>query len=404
MPGRIVHIVTVPDSLRTFFTGQIGYMKRAGLDVHVISSPGPLLKEFAQTEGIDDHAVEMPRRVSPLRDCVAILSLFLAFRRIRPDIVHAHTPKAGLLAMIAAWAAHVPVRIYHIRGLPLVTTNGVRRWLLQISEKLACRLAHQVLSVSHSLAAVALQENICCPEKISVLQGGSGNGVDTEDRFNPLKVSSQVVFEIRKSLGIAADEMIIGFVGRLACDKGIIELAESWSDLRNEYPRLHLLVVGALDLRDPVPHSVLEMLKNDPRIHLVGQTKEPQHYYRTFDVCVLPTYREGLSNVLLEAAAMECPVVATRVPGCVDVVVDGETGLLVPARSASALRQAIQDYLRSKPLRTQHGKAARNWAKERFSQERLWNALYEQYRKLAESNEVNSLRSARHLDPQSRAA
>ncbi len=389
MSRTLVHIVTVPVSLRTFFDGQIRYMKSRGFDVQAIASPGPLLEEFGETEEIDVHGVKMPRKISPLRDLVAIFFMCRVLWKIRPEIVHAHTPKAGLLGMIAAWLTRVPVRVYHIRGLPLVTARGPRRWLLRFAEQIACGLAHQVLCVSHSVSAVAVEEKLCRPQKLSVLRGGSGNGVDSSCRFNPSKIDPTKKNKIRLGLGIHQDDQTLGFVGRIVRDKGIVELVESWKTLRKEFPTLHLLMIGSFEPRDSVSADIKKFLLDDPRIHLVGQCPEIPKYYSTIDICVLPTYREGLPNVLLEAAAMECPVVATRVPGCVDVVVEGETGMLVPERDAESLTNALRIYLTDRQLQCQHGKAARRLVQENFLPEDLWAALYAEYLSIADLRGVS---------------
>ena len=381
-PVKLVHLVTVPISLRTFFEGQIGYMKDSGLDVQAISSPGPLLDDFFDTEDIRVHAVRMSRSISPFKDFLALLSLCFLLAKIRPEILHAHTPKAGLLGMIAGWVTRVPVRIYHIRGLPLVTMKGPRQWLLKATERIACRLAHQVLCVSHSVRTVAIEENLCAPEKIAVLCAGSGNGVDAEHRFNPQRIGASARDQTRERLGIGKEEVTLGFIGRFARDKGFVELAEAWEALRSEFPKIHFLVIGGVDSRDPVPETLLDKLQNDPRVHFISQTKRIEEYYHSIDICVLPTYREGLPNVLLEAGAMECAVVSTQVPGCIDVVVDGETGLLVPARDSGALQSAIRKYLQSPELRAQHGKSARQRIVENFRQENIWSALRDEYQRL----------------------
>ena len=358
-------------------------MKNSGLDVHAISSPGRRLKEFADAEGVSVHEVKMVRSISPLRDLMAIVSLCIAIRTIRPDIVHAHTPKAGLLGMIAAWIMRVPIRIYHIRGLPLVTSTGPHYWLLRFAEWVACRLAHRVLSVSRSVRSVALEKGLCKPSKITVLCDGSGNGVDSAKQFNPKAKTDPCGICIRENHGISSDSLVVGFVGRLTRDKGILELREAWNALRLEFPNLHLLVLGSVDAREPISSGIVESFCNDSRVHLVRETSEVQEYYKGFDVCVLPTYREGLPNVLLEAAAMECPVVASAVPGCIDVVDNGETGFLVPARDSDRLRLAIRQYLRSSQMRRRHGKAARRLVQAKFRRETIWQALYDEYCALA---------------------
>ena len=380
----LIHIVTVPIALATFFKGQVRFMNRRGFDVQAISSPGKLLGQFANEEHLTCYPVTMPRKITPLRDLFAIFSLCQIIRKVKPQIVHAHTPKGGLLGMIAAWVTGVPIRVYHIRGLPLMTAGGFHRWLLRLTEKIACRLAHRVLCVSHSLRAVAIGEDLCNPKKLAVLGAGSGNGVDTINRFNPRGIGLTVRNRIRHDLGIAQDDLTMGFVGRIVRDKGIVELIEAWETLRKEFSNLHLLMIGTFDSRDSVSAEVKRFLQNDPRIHLVGQIQEMPEFYNALDVCVLPTYREGLPNVLLEAAAMERPVVATDITGCVDAVIDGQTGFLVPVRDSKWLARALSTYLNDPSLRLRHGKAARRWVQENFSQEEVWSALHLEYLRLAD--------------------
>ncbi len=377
----LVQITTVPVSLG-FFTGQIGYMKARGFEIQAISSPGADLKKFAEREQVAVHAVEMPRRITPLRDLVAIFRLWRTLRRIRPAIVHAHTPKGGLLGTTAAWLARVPVRIYHMHGLPFTTASGYKRLLLRWSEQVACRLAHQVFCVSHSVREVALAESLCRPEKIKVLLRGSINGVDAAHRFNPANLGQNARKDTRSSHGIPADALVVGFVGRFVRDKGIAELAGAWRTLREEFLALHLLVVGPFEPQDPVPPQVEALLRGDPRIHLTGMVDDTPPLYAAMDIVALPTYREGFPNIPLEAAAMALPVVATRIPGCVDAVEDGVTGTLVPPRDATALADAIRTYLNHPELRRKHGQAGRQRVLRDFRPEAIWEALYQEYVRL----------------------
>ncbi|HEX3159225.1 MAG TPA: glycosyltransferase family 4 protein, partial [Gemmatimonadaceae bacterium] len=326
----LLHITTVPSSL-VFLRGQVPYMRARGVRVHALSSPGPELGAFGERYDVPVYAVEMPRSVTPLRDLAAVRGIVRVLRRVRPGVVHAHTPKGGLLGMIAAAAAGVPVRIYHMRGLPMMGASGPKRALLRRTEIVACRLAHRVFCVSHSIRQVALEEGLCAPEKIVVLAGGSGQGVDAADRFDPARQAPGTRGAMRAQHSIPDGATVLGFVGRLVRDKGVVELAEAWGQLREEYPDLHLLLVGPWEPQDPVPAEVRERLERDQRVHVAGMEWNTPPLYAAMDLVALPTYREGFPNVPLEAAAMALPVVATRVPGCVDAVADGATGTLVPA-------------------------------------------------------------------------
>jgi len=325
----------------------------------------------------------MSRRITPLGDLGSLARLVRVVRQVRPDVVHGHTPKGGMLAMIAAWLCMVPVRVYHLHGLPMMTATGFKRQLLRWCEKLSCRLAHRVFSVSPSLREVALSEGLCNPDRITVLLNGTIDGVDAEGRFNPAGLGPDVRQAVRTEHGIPPDAPVVGFVGRVVRDKGVAELAEAWKVLRAEFPELRLLVVGPSEAHDPMPPAVQDLLQSD-RVHWAGEVapESMPRLYRAMDVFVLPTYREGFGTALIEAAAMELPVVATRIPGCVDAVRDGETGTLVPARDAEELAVAVRAYLRDGELRRRHGAAGRARVQRDFRPLALSEALYREYLRL----------------------
>jgi glycosyltransferase involved in cell wall biosynthesis len=380
-PHRLVHVTTVPETL-AFLNGQAAYLRARGIEVHALSSPGEWAGTFRTREQVPVHTVELTRRITPLHDLRAVGRIRRIVRQVRPDIVHGHTPKGGLLAMIAASLEGVPVRIYHLHGLPLMTATGLKRRLLQWTETISCRLAHQVLCVSNSVREVAIAEGLCPAHKIKVLLGGSINGVDADGQFNPARLPAATRTEIRNRYGIPPDATVAGFVGRIVRDKGMAELAWAWRTLREEYPQLHLLMVGPFEPQDPVPTEVEALLREDPRIHLVGVCWETPPLYAAMDLVILPTYREGFPVVPLEAAAMGLPVVATRIPGCVEAVQDRTTGLLVPVRDAAALAEAIRGYLHNPELARRHGRAGRERVLCDFRREAMWEALSWEYARL----------------------
>lgn len=374
----LTHVTTVPDSLE-FLRGQLDYMKARGFRVRGITSPGPELDRLAAEFQIGISPVPMARRITPLADVGAVAAMRRLLRQHRPAIVHTHTPKGGLLGLIAASSAAIPVRIYHMRGLPFTTATGWRRTLLRQTEWLSCHLAHRVFAVSESVRALAVREKLCDPATITVLGRGSGNGVDAAGRFNPEALGPEARRAMRAGLGLGDDDLLVAFIGRIVRDKGVAELVEAWQSIRRANPHARLLVIGPFEPKDAVSKETELALATDPRVRLVGMTWEMPRWYAAMDVVVLPSYREGFPNVLLEAAAMGLPVVATRVPGCVDAVEEGETGILVQPGAAQPLASAIQVYLSNPALRRHHGAAGRERALAHFRPEAIWRALYLEY-------------------------
>jgi glycosyltransferase involved in cell wall biosynthesis len=380
-PLRVLHVTTVPGSMLSYLTGLVGFLRERGVECVGVSSPGDMLQRLAHQEGMQVSAVEMPRRISPLADLRALWKLWREVRRLRPDVVHAHTPKGGLLGTLAGRLAGVPVVIYHLRGLPFLTETGRRRALLRFTERVSCRAAHRVICVSRSNRAIVVDEGLCPEHRITVLGEGSGQGVDARHRFDPARYPTARA-EIRARLGIPDDAFVAGFVGRLAHDKGLTELGLAWRRLRAMHDDMHLVLVGGVDERDAARSHLLETFQVDPRVHSIGFDWEVARFYAAMDVVILPTYREGFPNVLLEAAAMERAIVATRVSGCVDAVIDGETGTLVPAQDAEAIVEAVVAYHAQPGMRARHGAAARERVMRHFQRETVWANLLTEYRRL----------------------
>lgn len=378
---RLLHVMTVSESFR-LLEGQTRFMVENGIEVFVAGSPGPAALHFACNEPAAVASIEMTRTVTPIRDLIVVIRLCVLISRIRPDIVHAHTPKAGLLGMLASWLCRVPVRIYHLRGLPLETAVGWKRLLFKFTERVSCRLAHRVFCVSNGLRDVALREHLTDSNRIVVFFGGSGNGVDGVGAFAPSAALDVAGDSLRAKHRIPASATVIGFVGRLVRDKGIADLAAAWRFLRDKHPLAHLLLAGPLESKDALPEDLVDSLRADPRVHFTGLLMDARPVFVASDVIVHPSHREGFPNVPLEAAALERPVITTDASGCRESVLHGVTGLMVPVADTTALTSALERYLDDASLRERHGRAGRLRVLADFSQQRIWSAYLAEYHRL----------------------
>lgn len=389
---KLVHVTTVPGTLK-FLANQPAHLAAHGHEVVLISSPGPALDQIATSEGARAIPLPMARSIALRDDLRSLISLVRTLRQVQPDILHAHTPKAGLLATIAGRLTRVPICIYQIHGLRFITATGARRLILKCTERITCTLAHQVLCVSPSVLGLAEDEHVIRRGKGQVIGSGTINGVDVTV-FDPTLVR-QDAGAVRATLGIPADAPVIGFVGRLAADKGVAELAAAWSRIRETVPNAHLVAVGGGEANDPVDPEVIESLRRDVRVHLVGHQPDVRPYYGMMSVLVLPSAREGFPQTLLEGSAMGLVTVGSDVPGVSDAIQDGRTGLLFPVHDVDALVGRLLDLLKDPARREEMGDAGRRRAMAEFDQREVRELFFDYYLETA---------SARNVDTRGRAS
>ena len=361
--------------------GQPAFMREQGFDVTLITSPNESLAGIAEREGITIIPIPIVREMSPLRDLVSLWRLCRELRRLKPDIVNAGTPKAGLLGNLAAWLCRVPVRIYTLRGLRLETARGLKGRLLSLTERIAAACAHQVIAVSHSLRDAFVARGLTSVGKTTVLRHGSSNGVNFE-RFQFKSAQWRQVEELRTQWNIPDEELVIGFVGRLTRDKGLPELLTAFERVLPKFPEARLMLIGGVEAGDPLPAEVWQRLQSHPNVILTGPIKEVALYYGLFDLFAFPSHREGFPNVPLEAAAAGIPIVGFRATGTIDAVHDGKTGTLVELGDIDGLVFAMTRYLQYPFWRKQHGEAGRKRAGRDFRREDIWQSLVENYRSL----------------------
>ena len=364
----VVQITTVPQTLSVLLPIVVQHLKDTGFEVRGITSEGGdfSYKKAVEKLGIEIATAPLSRQIDPIGDLKALFGLVKILRKWKPDIIHCHTPKAGLLGGLAGWITRIPCRLYTVRGLPHVTATGLTRMLLIGSEKIACAVAHRVIVVSESVLGELLECGIGKAAKMTVVCTGSAQGVDAQNRFNPEKIRATTQRDIKKELGIPPQADVVGFVGRLTVDKGIKQLWQIWQMTRDRYPNLHLFIIGPDNEPRGDVADINTKFKEDGRVHFTGRVDKVEQYLLEMDVFLFPSHREGFSNAVLEAAAMALPTIAFDAVGCRDGVKDGVTGYLVPFKDVEAMKKRLWKLLDDLSLREKLGGNARQWVMKEF--------------------------------------
>lgn len=380
-PPKIVYIVTVPMTAKYLMRGHLGYLREQGFDVTVISSPGAELAEVATQESISVLGLTINREIKLFADLISLWQLYRVLVELKPDIVNASTPKAGLLGMLAARLARVPIRIYLLRGLRAETAVGIKKLILNTTERIASTCAQQVVVVSKSLSSVYIQEKLISPTKLTILGSGSSNGVNP-DRFVPTADTLDRVEQLKQELNLTIDLPVIGFVGRFTKDKGIVELVSAFGIIQQTLPTAKLLLVGDFEEGDPLSPEIVTQIKSNRSIILTGFVKDTSFYYPLMKVFAFPSYREGFPNAPLEAALSSIPTVGFAATGVIDAIQAGVTGSIVPLGDIDGLATEILKLLNNEQHRCQMGEAAKQRALNEFQPQQIWANWYDFYQKL----------------------
>jgi glycosyltransferase involved in cell wall biosynthesis len=373
---RLLRITTVPISLKLLLKGQLTFMSQQGFEVLAVSSDGVEVKSIRE-ERIKHRIVPFTRKITPLKDLVCIYQLVKIIREFKPDIIHTHTPKAGLLGMIAGWLCRVPARLHTVAGLPLMEARGIKRSLLEITERLTYRLAHDVYPNSLALRDYIMKE-ITSSAKLRVIGKGSSNGIDTEF-FQPSAELNLKATEFKLTNGIN-HEVVFSFVGRIVSDKGVNELVKAFDELSREFSCALVLVGPFEDDLDPISDETRHILKNNKNIICSGYLNDVRPAILSSDVFVLPSYREGFPNVVMQACCLERACIVTNINGCNEIINDTKTGLIVEPKQSQPLYDAMKFMIMHPEERKAFGKAARTFVAANYDQSYLWDLLLSEYK------------------------
>ncbi|WP_205736728.1 glycosyltransferase family 4 protein [Acidovorax cavernicola] len=378
MAGKILIVTTVPETMLTILKGQPEYLSRF-FQIVLASGEEVGRNEVVAQEKLETCLVPMVRGIHPVRDAVSIFRMAALIFKVRPSLIHSYTPKAGLVSMLAGWICRTPRRVHTFTGLIFPTTRGFKRLLLIFVDRLICACATHIVPEGNGVKR-DLEAFKITAKSLSVIGHGNIAGVDTE-YFSPLKLDVSARGErLRRELKIPDSSRVFCFVGRLNKDKGIGELVSAFIKLPSD---ARLILVGALDKTAPVDNKTLGEIELHPRIHLLGFLKDIRPALFIADLLVLPSYREGFPNVVLQAGAMNLPVIATNINGCNEIVEPGFNGWLVPAKNPQALNLAMQESLSMSRFDLKKmGERARARVQDRFERSDHWGRMVHFYRSL----------------------
>ena len=381
---KIIRIATIPLSLEKLLEGQLDFMNNY-FEVTAISSEKDRLLKYGKQESVATHYLPLTRKITPIKDVWAVWKLYKFLKKEKPQIVHSHTPKAGIVSMLASYFARVPNRLHTVAGLPLLETKGIKRKLLNYVEKLTYRFATKVYPNSQGLYEIILKEKFTIPNKLKIIGKGSTNGIDTE-YFNPNHFSKEDFKRKRKELQIPDTDFVFLFVGRLVGDKGINELVNAFEKLQKESENCSLLLVGPFeDELDPLLINTKESIDKNNKIILTGYQEDVRIFYVISNVFVFPSYREGFPNVVMQAGAMGFPSIVTNINGCNEIIEDGINGLLIRKKDKNDLFQKMQHLYTNNDLTNKLGASARKKVQKSYERKNVLESLLKEYRELIDT-------------------
>jgi glycosyltransferase involved in cell wall biosynthesis len=379
---KIFKITTVPISLKFLLKGQMAYLNENGYEVYTISSSGPEIPDLYKSEKIKEHfSIALDRKITPLKDIIAIFQCYKLIKHHKPDIIHTYTPKAGLIGMISGYLAGCKIRIHNVTGLPLMEKPYLMKLLLSLIEKVTYACSNLVIVNSKGLMEY-INSNISQSGKIKILGHGSTNGINASF----FKINDNLLSQaesIKSDLQITDNNFVWIFIGRLVKDKGINELISAFEDCSFKFPSMKLILVGEFeDELDPIDDITKQKIIDNPLVMHVGFMNDVRPYLCLSDCLVFPSYREGLPNVPLQAACLNLPIIASDINGCNEIVQNGVNGLLVKPKSTDDLKNKMLELFANNEYRLNIKKCTRDIIISKFEQKVVWENLMKEYNKL----------------------
>ena len=383
MKNKLIRTSTVAVSLDYLLKGQLAFLKKK-YEVLAVSGQDEYLVAVNNREGARTKALVMQRNISPFKDLKSLWQLYWLFKKEKPLIVHSITPKAGLLSMIAAYLAKVPIRIHTFTGLIFPSKSGVIKQLLIVMDKVLCRCATNIYPEGQGVRQDLIAYKIT-KKPLKVIANGNVNGIDIA-YFDPKLILREEKKSLKTNLGISPEDFVFIFVGRLVGDKGINELVAAF-ELFTTYNTQHitpkLLLVGSFESSlDPLQQETLQIMNANKNIISVGFQKDVRPYLAISDCLVFPSYREGFPNVVMQAGAMELPSIVTNINGCNEIIIEGENGTIIPVKNTEALSEAMKKMMEDNDFRTQLQHNARPMIVSRYEQQVVWEAILAEYKRL----------------------
>ena len=379
-------MTTVPQSMRSLLQGQLKFISEHGYEVVAVSSDGDCFEDMLHEQGdIRGIRVNMERHTSPFKDLVSLWRLIKIFRKEKPFIVHTHTPKAGLLGMMAGKLTGVPHRLHTTAGLPLLVYSGFYRKILNGMERLTNACATQVFPNSFNMMKLMEDLHLCYPNKMRVIGNGSSNGIDTE-HFSVERTIAETGKgrrAWREELGLSDDDYAFVFVGRVVRDKGVNELAQCMRRLLPHHSNCKLIMVGPYESDlDPIEPENAAFFKNDSSVIFMGLQKDVRPFMLAADALVFPSYREGFPNVVMQAGAMGLPAIVSDINGCNEIINNGKNGCIIPAQNEDALLDMMEWFNNYRDEVKQMANNARNMIVSRYDRQTIWQEILNVYNSL----------------------